>query len=490
MKKMIYMDHAATTELLPEARAAMEPFLRNEYGNASTSYDLGRRARQAVEHARALVAEAIGAQPEEIYFTSGGSESDNWAIRSIVEMQSEYGGSSQRDTKSEMNCSTAGTCEGCGMRATGAYGLRGMQVAGTHGVRGTQAAGTHGMRGIQVITSAIEHHAVLHSCEYLEKLGYKVTYLPVDRRGVVSPEDLEMAFKLKEMEEKGDKGWIDSVKNQERAVFSHQSGDGMPVGQERQRYKGMKADLQEKNTCVKLVSIMYANNEIGTIEPIDELGRIAWAHGALFHTDAVQAIGQIPVSVRESPIDCLSASGHKFHGPKGVGFLYVRSGIAIPSLIHGGGQERGKRAGTENVAGIVGMAEALRVAVRGQKANSARITYLREHLVHRIMRETSDTLYNGHPIDRLPGSASFSFRGVNATALLVLLEEAGICASAASACTAGTTEVSHVIRAIGVPEDYAEGTIRLTLGRENSLAEVNYCVQKLKESVQLLRMAG
>ncbi len=387
MKKMIYMDHAATTELLPEARAAMEPFLRNEYGNASTSYDLGRRARRALEQARAVVAEAIGAQPEEIYFTSGGSESDNWALRGIAEMHKEG--------------------------------------------------------GTRIITSEIEHHAVLHSCDYLEKMGCRVAYLPVDRRGVVSTERLTELL-----------------------------------------------EAESVNLHTTLVSVMYANNEIGTIEPIDELGRIARKHGALFHTDAVQAIGQIPVSVQQSPIDCLSASGHKFHGPKGVGFLYVRSGIAIPSLIHGGGQERGRRAGTENVAGIVGMAEALRVAVRDRKVNSARITYLREDLVRRVMREIPDVLYNGHPIDRLPGSASFSFRGVNATALLVLLEEAGICASAASACTAGTTEVSHVIREIGVPQEYAAGTIRLTLGRENTPAEVAYCVQTLKRSVQLLRSDG
>ncbi len=381
MKRKIYMDHAATTQLLPEARAAMAPFLGEMYGNASTSYEPGQQAKQALEKARGQIAEAIDAEPEEIYFTSGGSEADNWAIKTLAGERKRVGG--------------------------------------------------------QVITSAIEHHAVLNSCAYLEKLGYQVKYLPVDKKGIVNMDVLRRSL----------------------------------------------------HTRTSLISVMYGNNEIGTIEPVREIGELAHQYQIPFHTDAVQVIGQMPVSVKNSPIDLLSASGHKFHGPKGIGFLYVSRSIPIASFIHGGAQERGRRAGTENVAGAVGMACALQMAQRDMQKTGRRITALREELVGRIMREIPDTLYNGHPIERLPGNASFSFRGINATALLVLLEEAGIYASAGSACTTGSTEISHVIRRIQVPQDYAEGTIRLTLGRENTREDVLFCVKKLAESVQLLRMA-
>lgn len=379
MKKRIYMDHAATTELLPEARAAMEPYLTDGYGNASTSYELGQKAKQALEEARESVAGIIGAEAEEIFFTSGGSESDNWAIKSIA--------------------------------------------------GGRKHIGRH------IITSKIEHHAVLNSCAYLEKLGYQVTYLDVDRQGIVNMNQLG------------------------RVAGRHTT----------------------------LISIMYGNNEIGTMEPIMEIGALARRRGILFHTDAVQAVGQVPICVKNLPIDLLSASGHKFYGPKGVGFLYVRKGTKIPSFIHGGGQERGKRAGTENIAGIVGMVEALKAADAQMKAHMEQATMQRETLVSEVMRQIPDVLYNGHPIYRLPGNASFSFRGVNATALLVLLEEAGIYASAGSACSTGTTEISHVIQAIHVPEEYAGGTIRLSLGKENTIDDIHRCVSALRESVALLR---
>lgn len=379
MIQKIYMDHAATTDLLPEARAAMEPYLAAEFGNASTSYGLGREARRAVEAARSVVAESIGADPDEIFFTSGGSESDNWALK------------------------------------------------------GAAAAGKG--RGRHIITSQVEHHAVLHSCAYLEKLHYRCSRIPVDAQGVIRMDLLKQA-----------------------------AGRGTTV-----------------------ISVMYGNNEIGTIQPIREIGEFAGRRGIVFHTDAVQAVGQVPIRVHELPVDLLSASGHKFHGPKGVGFLYVRKGTKLPSFIHGGAQENERRAGTENVAGIVGMAEALQIAESRIDENMKAVTALREELVRGVLDQIPDTRYNGHPICRLPGNASFSFRGVEASALLVLLEEEGICASAASACSTGQTSISHVIRAIRVPDDYARGTVRLTLGRDNTREQVRKCVRCLKESVELLR---
>lgn len=379
MKKRIYMDHAATTDLLPEARAAMEPYLHEQYGNASTSYELGVEAKKAIEKARQTIADIIEASPDEIYFTSGGSESDNWAIKSIAGESKAY--------------------------------------------------------GRHIITSDIEHHAVLNSCDYLEDLGYHVTYLDVDRQGIVDLRQLQRA-----------------------------------VG----RY-------------TTLISIMFGNNEIGTIQPIADIGRFARRYRIPFHTDAVQAVGQVPISVKKLPIDLLSASSHKFYGPKGVGFLYVKKGLQIPSFIHGGGQERGKRAGTENVAGIVGMAEALRYADDHMNEHMQNTIRLRNALVSRVMREIPDTIYNGHPEIRLPGNANFSFRGIEATSLLVLLEEEGIYASAGSACSTGHTRLSHVIEAIDVPGTYANGTVRFSLGKDNTMEDVEYCVKRLKESVELLR---
>lgn len=375
------MDHAATTDMLPQVRKAMDPYLMDEYGNASTAYGMGQRAQKAMEDAREKIAYRLDAHPEEIFFTSGGSESDNWVVKNV--------------------------------------------------------AGAKKEQGKHIITSQIEHHAILRSCEYLESLGYDVTYLPVDDYGVVDPKELKDAI---------------------------------------------KADTT-------LVSIMTGNNEIGTIEPITELGLIAKSKGVDFHTDAVQAVGQIPLSLAQLPVDYLSASAHKFHGPKGVGFLYVRKDENLPSFIHGGSQERGKRAGTENVAGIVGMAEALDIAVQEMRYTRPRLIRLRNYFVERVLHEIAGTRLNGHRYQRLPGNVNFSIRGVDATALLVLMEEEGICASAGSACNTGQTRISHVIEAIHVPEDYAAGSIRFTMGRATSRPEVDQTIEALKKCVEILRKA-
>lgn len=373
------MDHAATTEMLPEVREAMEPYLREEYGNASTSYEMGVRMHDAIEEAREKIAWVIDAQPEEIFFTSGGSESDNWVIKSV--------------------------------------------------------AGEKKNSGKHLITTRIEHHAVLRSCQYLESLGYEVTYLDVDDYGLVSAEEVVHA-------------------------------------------------LREDTT---LVSVMTGNNEIGTLEPIADIGAQLRARGIAFHTDAVQAVGQIPLSMMRLPVDYLSASAHKFHGPKGVGFLYARKNQDLSSFIHGGSQERGKRAGTENVAGIVGMAQALVIAAQEMPYTRGKLTRLRNYFVERVRHEIPNIRLNGHPYKRLPGNVNFSIEGIDATALLVLLEEDGICASAGSACNTGQTRISHVIEAIRVPEDYAAGSVRFTMGRDTTRREVDACVDALKRSVTILR---
>ena len=373
------MDHAATTEMLPEVREAMEPYLREEYGNASTSYEMGVRMHDAIEEAREKIAWVIDAQPEEIFFTSGGSESDNWVIKSV--------------------------------------------------------AGEKKNSGKHLITTRIEHHAVLRSCQYLESLGYEVTYLDVDDYGLVSAEEVVHA-------------------------------------------------LREDTT---LVSVMTGNNEIGTLEPIADIGAQLRARGIAFHTDAVQAVGQIPLSMMRLPVDYLSASAHKFHGPKGVGFLYARKNQDLSSFIHGGSQERGKRAGTENVAGIVGMAQALVIAAQEMPYTRGKLTRLRNYFVERVRHEIPNIRLNGHPYKRLPGNVNFSIEGIDATALLVLLEEDGICASAGSACNTGQTQISHVIEAIRVPEDYAAGSVRFTMGRDTTRRDVDACVDALKRSVTILR---
>lgn len=373
------MDHAATTGMLPEVREAMEPYLREEYGNASTSYDMGVRMHDAIEEAREKIAWVIDAQPEEIFFTSGGSESDNWVIKSV--------------------------------------------------------AGEKKNSGKHLITTRIEHHAVLRSCQYLESLGYEVTYLDVDDYGLVSAKEVVHA-------------------------------------------------LREDTT---LVSVMTGNNEIGTIEPIADIGAQLRARGIAFHTDAVQAVGQIPLSMMRLPVDYLSASAHKFHGPKGVGFLYARKNQDLSSFIHGGSQERGKRAGTENVAGIVGMAQALVIAAQEMPYTRGKLTRLRNYFAERVRHEIPNIRLNGHPYKRLPGNVNFSIEGIDATALLVLLEEEGICASAGSACNTGQTRISHVIEAIRVPENYAAGSVRFTMGRDTTRRDVDACVDALKRCVIILR---
>lgn len=379
IEKSIYMDHAATTEMLPEVKSAMEPYLMEEFGNASTAYDMGQKSRAVIERARKSIADILEVGPEEIYFTSGGSESDNWAIKNI--------------------------------------------------------AGAHKHKGKHIITSCIEHHAVLRSCEYLEALDYEITYLDVDDYGVVDMNQLQESIRE------------DTI----------------------------------------LITVMTGNNEIGTLEPIARIGALARSNGIVFHTDAVQAVGQIPLSVSKLPIDLLSASAHKFHGPKGVGFLYVKSDQELPSFIHGGSQERGKRAGTENVAGIVGMARALEIAAAEMQVTRQRLIRLRNYFAERVLHEIDGVRLNGHPVKRLPGNLNFSFAGVDATSLLILLEEQGICASAGSACSTGETRISHVIAAIRVPDAYAPGSVRFTMGRETTRDMVDATIMALRQSVAALR---
>ncbi|MBQ6811497.1 MAG: cysteine desulfurase [Agathobacter sp.] len=391
MNNRIYLDHAATTDMLPEVVYAMEPYFVKKYGNASTTYELGIDAKKALEKAREEIASVIHAKPSEIYFTSGGSESDNWAVKGI--------------------------------------------------------AGVLKQQSKHIITSKIEHHAILHSCEHLEELGYRVSYLDVNKDGIVDINQLE-------------------------SMIKHSRNAIRPPDK------------------ISLISIMYANNEIGTIEPIEEIGHLAEKNRILFHTDAVQAIGQIPISVQRLPVDMLSASAHKFHGPKGVGFLYVKEGTPLPSFIHGGAQESGKRAGTENVAGAVGMAKALTIANRDIVQKSRDLTQLRNYFIRRVMIEIPEVVLNGHREKRLPGNVNLSFKDVSGVALLVLLEEEGIFASAGSACSAGSTSLSHVIRAIEVPKKYAYGTIRFSMGKETTKEELDRTISVLKNSVQLLRANG
>lgn len=380
MSHQIYLDNAATTKISDVVRMEMEPYLNENYGNASTSYDMGEKAKSAIEKARKTIAETLQAKKEEIFFTSGGSESDNWALKGI--------------------------------------------------------AGAYKQNGRHIITSTIEHHAVLNSCEYLEKLGYDVTYLKPDEYGIISPEAVRAAIRP------------DTI----------------------------------------LISIMFGNNEVGTIEPIMQIGRVAKEHQILFHTDAVQAYAQIPLYMTQYPIDLLSASSHKFHGPKGVGFLYVRSGVKLPSFIHGGGQERGKRAGTENVAGIVGMGKAAELAHMNMPRRIQKEVMLRNYLIERILHEIPNARLNGHRTKRLPGNVSFSFKNVEGGALLMLLEEDGICASGGSACNTGENRISYVIEELGVPKEYAPGTVRLTMSKDTTKEEVDTAIESLKRNVAKLTL--
>lgn len=376
---MIYLDNAATTKTAPEVVRAMLPYFTEQYGNPSTIYSLGAKAKSAVSEARSVIAQTIGANAEEIYFTAGGSESDNWALKATAE--------------------------------------------------------SYASKGKHIITSKIEHHAVLHTCKYLEKQGYEVTYLDVDEDGLVDPKAVEAAIRP------------DTI----------------------------------------LISIMFANNEIGVIEPIGEIGRIAKKHGVLFHTDAVQVYGQLPISVNGLGIDMLSASGHKLNGPKGVGFLYIRKGLKLGSLLHGGAQERGRRGGTENVPAIVGFGVAAKHAHERLAEKAARETELREYLIRRIEEEIPYCRLNGHRDLRLPNNVNFAFRFIEGESLLIMLDMRGICASSGSACTSGSLDPSHVLLAIGLEHEIAHGSLRMTLSEENTEEELDIVVEALKEIVGRLR---
>ncbi len=375
----IYADHAATTAMSEAAIDAMTRCMREEYGNPSSLYRIGQRAKEVLEQAREEVASVINAEPREICFTSGGSEADNQAIRSAA--------------------------------------LAGKKKGKNH-----------------IISSAFEHHAVLHTLEQLKTEGFEVTLLNVHENGIVLPEEVEAAIR--------------------------------------------------PETC--LVTIMYANNEIGTIQPIREIGAVCRAHGILFHTDAVQAVGPLAIDVQAENIDYLSASSHKFHGPKGVGFLYARKGVPLTPLINGGAQEKDKRAGTENLPGIVGMAAALKETVAGRQAEAARLTVLRDRLIAGL-KEIPHSALNGDAEKRLPGNVSFCFEGIEGESLLLLLDEKGISASSGSACTSGSLDPSHVLLAIGRVHDVAHGSLRLTLGRENTPEEVEYIISAVKDVVTYLR---
>ena len=379
MMNRIYLDHAATTAVSPEVLREMLPFMTECFGNAASIHGTGREAHRALDRARKQVAAVLGAQPQEIYFTSGGSESDNWAVKGV------------------------------------AWAARG--------------------RGKHVITSAVEHHAVLNACAWLEGMGFEVTRLPVDALGRVDPDSVARAVRP------------DTV----------------------------------------LISVMTANNEIGTLQPIREIGELARSRGVPFHTDAVQAAGHIPVNVEELQVDLLSLSAHKFHGPKGVGVLYVRRGTKLDSLIHGGAQERGLRAGTPNVPGAVGLAKALDLAAASLPESADRVRALRDLLIREIRARIPDAVLNGDPERRLPGNVHFSFPGVDGEALLLRLDLAGIACSGGSACTSGAQEPSHVLAAIGQAPDLAKGGLRMTLGEENTPEEIKEVLHVLPEIVQDLK---
>ena len=379
MNKTIYMDNAATTRVLPEVFEEMKPYFLEQYGNPSSVYSFVNDAKKAVDQARVTISDFINAKPQEIYFTGGGSESDNWALKATAE--------------------------------------------------------AYANKGKHIITSKIEHHAILHTCEYLERRGFEVTYLDVDENGIV---DLEQ----------------------------------------------LKASIRPDTI---LISIMTANNEIGTIEPIKEIGAIAKEHGILFHTDAVQAYGHIAIDVDEAHIDMLSVSGHKFNGPKEIGFLYIRTGVKIGSFIHGGAQERKRRAGTLNVPGIVGIKKATEIARDTLKERSEYETKLRDYAIDRILNEIPFTRLNGDRKKRLPNNMNFCFRFIEGESMLILLDQKGVCASSGSACTSGSLDPSHVLLAIGLPHEIAHGSIRLTISEENTKEEIDFVIDNLKQIIERLR---
>ncbi len=379
MDKLIYLDHAATTATRPEVVDAMLPYFTENYGNPSSVYKFSNASKDAIAAARDTIAKSLNADSKDIYFTAGGSESDNWALK--------------------------------------------------------ETARVYKNKGKHIITSKIEHHAILHTCEFLEKEGFEVTYVGVDENGILKLDELKAAIRP------------DTI----------------------------------------LISVMFANNEIGTIQPIKEIGEIARANGILFHTDAVQAYGQLPIDVEELNIDMLSASGHKLNGPKGIGFLYIRKGIKIRNLIHGGGQERARRAGTENVPGIVGLSKAVEIAIDTMDKRIKYETELRDYLIDRVLAEIPYTRLNGDRAKRLPNNANFSFQFIEGESLLIMLDMAGICGSSGSACTSGSLDPSHVLLGIGLPHEIAHGSLRLTLGDENTKEELDYVIANLKEIVGKLR---
>lgn len=379
MGRVIYLDNAATTKTAPEVVEAMLPYFTENYGNPSSVYSFASKNKDAVNEQRQIIADALGVKSNEIYFTAGGSESDNWALKAAAE--------------------------------------------------------AYASKGNHIITTKIEHHAILHTAEYLEKKGCEVTYLDVDENGVVKLDELKKAIRPETI----------------------------------------------------LISVMFANNEIGTIQPIKEIGEIAHEHGILFHTDAVQAFGHVPINADECHIDMLSASGHKLNGPKGIGFLYIRKGVKIRSFIHGGSQERKRRAGTENVPGIIGLGTAVKRAVETMEERMEKEALMRDYLIGRVMAEIPYTKLNGHPTDRLPNNANFSFRFVEGESLLIMLDMKGICGSSGSACTSGSLDPSHVLLAIGLPHEIAHGSLRLTLNEEITKEDIDYVVDSLKEITNRLR---
>lgn len=379
MGKLIYLDNAATTKTSPTVVEAMLPYFTEYYGNASSIYSIGTKSKEAINKSRETIAATLGAKPEEIYFTAGGSESDNWALKATAE----------------------------------AY----------------ESKGKH------IITTKIEHHAILHTCEYLEKRGYEISYIDVDENGKVKVDELERAIRP------------DTI----------------------------------------LISVMFANNEIGTIQPIKEIGAIAKEHGILFHTDAVQAYAQIPINVDEYNIDMLSVSGHKFGGPKGIGFLYIRKGLKLRSFIHGGAQERKRRAGTENITGIVGIAKAVEIAFATMDERIKHETEVRDYAIKRILAEVPYCRLNGDAQKRVPNNINISFQFIEGESLLIMLDMAGICASSGSACTSGSLDPSHVLLAIGLPHEIAHGSLRMTIGEETTKEDMDYVVDNIKEIVTKLR---
>lgn len=379
MSKYIYLDNAATTKVAPEVLQEMLPYFSEEYGNPSSIYSFAGKAKAAVDQARDEIAQFLNAKPEEIYFTGGGSESDNWALKATAE--------------------------------------------------------AYASKGKHIITSAIEHHAILHTCDWLEKQGYEITRVGVDENGTINLAELEAAIRP------------DTI----------------------------------------LISVMAANNEIGTIQPIKEIGEIAKKYDVLFHTDAVQAYAHIPLDVEDMHIDMLSASGHKIHGPKGIGIMYIRKGVKIRSFIHGGSQERQRRAGTHNVPGIVGMGKATQLAAASLNEHMKQIRELRDYLISRVMKEIPHTKLNGDVTNRLPNNANFCFRFIEGESLLILLDQKGICGSSGSACTSGSLDPSHVLLAIGLPHEIAHGSLRLSLSEETTKEDIDVTVDALKEIITRLR---